>query len=158
MTPGALTEQSIERIPKESNPDAIYGPPSPEAEREMYDSQSQKARGCCHLGPRYCIFLPTLSRMPVSNHIFLGSWMLHICQECHSLRSASQRRHTAHLRLPSGHSRETKWLGLGRCITHIVHLGQCTCQIPGHRNCLDLGRAKIEQSIGVCALAEYRST
>ena len=39
-----------------------------------------------------------LSRLLVANYVFLGSWMVDICQEGHSLRSAPQRRHTAHLR------------------------------------------------------------
>ena len=39
-----------------------------------------------------------LSRLPVANPVCLGSWMVDICQERHSPRSAPQRRHTAHLR------------------------------------------------------------
>ena len=39
-----------------------------------------------------------LSRLPVANQVFLGSWMVDICQEGCSQRSAPQRRHTAHLR------------------------------------------------------------
>ena len=41
---------------------------------------------------------PNVSRPSVANHVFLGSWMVDICQEGHSLRSAPQRRHMAHLR------------------------------------------------------------
>ena len=37
-------------------------------------------------------------RLPVANHVFLGSCIVDICQEGHSLRSAPQRRHMAHLR------------------------------------------------------------
>ena len=62
----------------------------------MGDSQSRKARG--NLGPRDGILHQTVSRLPVANHIFLGSWMVDICQEGQSQRSAPQRRHTAHLR------------------------------------------------------------
>ena len=40
----------------------------------------------------------TVSRVPVTNHVFLGSWMVDICQEHRSLRSATQRRHTVNLR------------------------------------------------------------
>ena len=40
-----------------------------------------------------------LTKLPVANHVFLGSWMVHTHQECHSLRSAPHRRHTAHLGL-----------------------------------------------------------
>ena len=64
--------------------------------RKAGGSQSRKARG--NLGPRDGILHQTVSRLLLANHIFLGSWMIGICQEGHSLRSAPQRRHTAHLR------------------------------------------------------------
>jgi len=67
-----------------------------EAERQACDSQHQKARG--NLGPRDGILHQTVNGLPVANHIFLGSWMVDTCQEGHSLRSAPQRRHMAHLR------------------------------------------------------------
>ena len=50
------------------------------------------------LAPETSILCQTVSRPPVANHIFLGSWMVNICQEGCGLRSAPQRRHTAHLR------------------------------------------------------------
>ena len=50
-----------------------------EAERQVDDSQSQKARG--NLGPRDGILHQTVSRLPVANQVFLGSWMVDICQE-----------------------------------------------------------------------------
>ena len=37
------------------------------------------------------ILQQTMSRLPVANHIFLGSWMADNCQEGHSLRSAPWR-------------------------------------------------------------------
>ena len=67
-----------------------------EAERQVGDSQSQKARG--NLGPRDSIHHQTVSRLSVANQVFLGSWMVDIHQEGHSQRSAPQSRHTAHLR------------------------------------------------------------
>ena len=67
-----------------------------EAERQAGDSQSPKARG--NLGPRDGILHQTVSRLPVTNQVFLGSWMVDIHQEVHSQRSAPQRRHMAHLR------------------------------------------------------------
>ena len=70
--------------------------PPPEAERQAGDSQSQKARG--NLSPRDSILHQTVSRLPVANQVFLGSWMVDIHQEGHSQRSAPQKRHTAHLR------------------------------------------------------------
>jgi len=50
----------------------VYAPPPLEAERQAYYSQSQKARGCCNLSPRDGILHQTV-RLPVANHIFLGS-------------------------------------------------------------------------------------
>ena len=70
--------------------------PQLEAERQVGNSQSQKARG--NLSPKDGILHQTASRLPVANQVFLGSWMVDICQEGCSLRSACQRRHTAHLR------------------------------------------------------------
>ena len=46
-------------------------------------------------------FHQTGSRLPVANHVFLGSWMVHISQVCNSLKSAPQQRHMAHLGLCS---------------------------------------------------------
>ena len=43
----------------------------PEAERQVGDSQSWKARG--NLGPRDGILHQTVSRLPVANQVFLGS-------------------------------------------------------------------------------------
>ena len=63
----------------------LHKGPSPTRGREASgDSQSQKARGCPNLGPRDGIFQQTVNRLPVANHIFLGSWMVDICQEGHS--------------------------------------------------------------------------
>ena len=66
----------------------------PEAERQVGDSQRWKTRG--NLCPRDGILHQIVSRLPVANQVFLGSWMVDICQEGCSLRSARQRRHTAH--------------------------------------------------------------
>ena len=70
--------------------------PLPPPERQAGNSQSQKARG--NLGPRDGILHQTVSRLPVTDNVFLGSWMVDIHQEGHSQRSAPQRRHMAHLR------------------------------------------------------------
>ena len=97
VSPGMLTEQRIEQIPKDSKPAAIWGRPSLEAERQARDSQRQKARACCSPDPRHRIFHQTLNRLPFANHVFLESWTVDICQEWHSLRSAPQRRkHASH--------------------------------------------------------------
>ena len=83
-------------MPKESQPAVDWPLPPMEAERQAGDSQSWKARG--NLGPRDVILHQTMSRFPVANQVFLGSWMVDICQEGHSLRSAPQRRHKEHQR------------------------------------------------------------
>ena len=71
-------------------------PSRPRGREEVCTSQSQRDSGC-NLGPRDCVFHKTVSRLPVANHIFLGSWIVDNCQ-CHSLRSAPQTRHVAHLK------------------------------------------------------------
>ena len=66
------------------------------AKRQVGESRSRKARG--NLDPRDSILHQTVSRLPVANQVFLGSWAVDVHQEDHSQRSASQKRHTAHLR------------------------------------------------------------
>ena len=70
--------------------------PPPEEERQAGGSQSQKTRG--NFSPRDGILHQTVSRLPVANQVFLGSWTVDIRQGGHSQRSAPQRRHTAHLK------------------------------------------------------------
>ena len=77
----------------------------------MGNSQNQKARS--KLGPRDGILYQTVSRLPVANKVFLGSWTVDIRQEGHSQRSTLQRRHTAHLRFLL-RTQDTKLLGRGR--------------------------------------------
>ena len=93
--PGLLTEQRIEQIPKESQPAADQ--PNPH--------QRQRGRqATARAGRRRAISAPEtasstkLSRIPVANQVFLGSWMVDIRQEGRSQRSAPQRRHSPHLR------------------------------------------------------------
>ena len=95
---GMLTEQKSEYQRRASR--CHIGPFLPRG-REAGMQQIQKARSCFSLSPRDCIFHQTVRRLPVANYVFLGSWTVDICQECHSLRSAPQRRHTAHSRLCS---------------------------------------------------------
>ena len=105
------------------------------------DTQSQKVRG--NLSPRDSILYQTASRLPVANQVFLGSWMVDICQEGCSQRSAPQRRHTAHLRWHS-HCTPRKPSGWdqGGDKTHCPPWGECSHQAPGHLRCSDLGRAQ----------------
>ena len=57
-----------------------------EAGRQAGNIQSQRERD--KLGPRDGILYQTVSRLPVANQIFLGSWMVGIHPEGHSQRSA----------------------------------------------------------------------
>ena len=70
--------------------------PSMEAERQACNSHSWKARG--NLGSRDQHPPPNCEQAPSSNHVFLGSWTVNICQEGHSQRSAPQKSYMAHLR------------------------------------------------------------
>ena len=94
------------------------GCPTSEAERQMYNSQRQKKRGCWNLGLKGHI-CQTMSWLPVTTNIFLGSWMAHICWECYSLRLASLRRCTAHPgQCPCGAHRRLSSLDLGVAHPH----------------------------------------
>ena len=77
------------------------GPSPPHSQRQRGRRVTARARrqGAAALSaPESGIFHQTVSRLPVANHVFLGSWTVAISQEGHSLRSTPQRRHTAHLR------------------------------------------------------------
>ena len=78
----------------------VEAPPPHQRQRGRHatDSQSCKARVSSNLSPRDWLPPPTLSRLLVANHVFLGSWTVDICQEGCSLRSAPQRSHMAHLK------------------------------------------------------------
>ena len=71
-----------------------------EGEGQVSGSQSLKARS--NLGPRDSILHQNVSKFLVANQVFLGSWIVDICQKGHSQRSVPQRRHTAHLRRCTG--------------------------------------------------------
>ena len=115
--------------------------PLSEHGRQAGDSQSQKARG--NLGLRDGILYQTVSRLSVANQVFLGSWMVDICQEGHSQRSALQRRHTAHLRQYSHCIPRKPSAGTREVIRRTApYWGECAHQAPGHLSCSDLGRAK----------------
>ena len=103
--------------------------PTPDVvERQVGDSQSQKARG--KLGPRS-------SKLPVAHQVFLGSWTVDIHQEGPSQRSAPQRRHRAPLRWRSRCAPRKPSSRDGEVISCSDHAHQT----PGHLSCLDLGRS-----------------
>ena len=88
---------------------------APETERQVCDSWRQKARSCCNLSSRDCICSQAVSGLPVTTHVFLGSWMAQIFQECHRVRSApcGDTWPTCNYLLWS--TQETEQLGPGRC-------------------------------------------
>ena len=101
-----------------------------------------KAKGCYNLSPRDGIFHQTVSRLPAAKHIFLRSWMVDICQVGHSLRSALQRRHMAHMRCALVAHPGNQVAGTGEVIKMHGPPGQCAHQAPGHLSCSDLGMAQ----------------
>ena len=64
-----------------------------EAERQAGNSQSQKARG--NHGPRDRILYQTVSRLPVANQVFLGSWTVTSARRV-TVRDQLPRRDTWH--------------------------------------------------------------
>ena len=76
-------------------------------------------------------------------------------QECHSLRSSPQRRHTGYLGF-CPHRAPGKQVA-GTEEVHKMHgpRGQCAHQAPGWLSSLDLGKTQNPQPIWVCALAEH---
>ena len=107
--------------------------------------------------PETGILHHTVSRLPVANHVFLGSWTADICQEGRSLRSAPQRRHIAHLRRRSccAPRKLSGWDGGGDKM-HCTR-GECARQTPGHLSCSDQGRAQNTgpiKSVPLCCTQE----
>ena len=70
-----------------------------ETERNVCISQRQKVSGCCYISPRDDISHQALSRLPVSNHVSLGSCTVCIGQEGQSPCSAPFQRHTGLLQI-----------------------------------------------------------
>lgn len=114
LTPGVLKRIKSHALVSTKGEQAVCPlQPSLEAERQMHNSQRLKARGHCKLSHRVETPCQAVSRLPVTNYISLGSWMVYIGQECHSLRQASLRRHMAHPGLHSGAPVSLSSLDLG---------------------------------------------
>ena len=116
--------------------------PFPARGREA-GGQQPETEGKGQTQPQRGILYQTVSGLLVANRVFLGSWMVDICQEGHSQRSAPQRRCTAHLRPRSccAPGKLSSW-DRGGDKTHRPTWGECACQAPGHPSCSDLGRAQ----------------
>ena len=105
--------------------------------------------------PRDGILYQTVSRLPVANQVFLGSWTVDIHPESHSQRSAPQKRHMSHLKRRSrcAPRKPRSWDRGGdkmHCTWRV-----CACQAPGHLRCLDLGQI---QKVGPTESAPLWST
>ena len=129
--PGPLTEQRIEWTPKESWL-AAYRPLPFTGGREPGGQQPElEGKGLLQSGPQRLASSTKLSRLPATNHVFLGSWMVDICQEGRSLRLAPpEETHSTPEEVLLQCTQETKWPRWGRQLRHMIHLGQCTCQTP----------------------------
>ena len=108
--------------------------PSPARDKQA-EGQPEKERGNC--SPREAV-TTKLQAGFVANQDFLGFWTVNIHQEGHSQRSASQKRHTAHLvqpRKPKGRDRRGDK-------SQPPPAEDSTHQAPGHLSCSDLGWAQ----------------
>ena len=148
MTPGTFTEHSLVtyQIPEEKKLAAIRRPPSPEAERQVCNSQKWKARGRCNLRPRDCIFHQTvsscLSHLP---GILDGSHWPGVSQP--EISSPEDTWHT--WETVAGTRKVNKMQGPRGTVC------SPSIQSPEH---LDLGRAQNAQPSWVCALAKHWRT
>ena len=135
-----------------------YTLPTPIGGREAYGQQPRlEGKGLLlQSQPETGILHQTVSRLPIANHISLGSWMADVHQEGHSLRSAPQRRHTAHLRWcscgtpgkPSGQDQIK------------IHNPSGTVHLPSiwSPELLRPGKGTKHTPNQVCALVEYSRT
>ena len=119
---------------------------------------SQKARGCCNLGPKDHIFHQLWSGCQL---LTTSSWDPGWFTSTRSVTARDQlpeETHSTPGTVPLWCIQETEQPGLGRCIRHTAHLGQCSCQVAGHLSMLNLGRAQNTQPTGLCAFSEYSRT
>ena len=113
---------------------------SPSPARDRQARASRAGRGNC--GPREASSTKLQAGF-FANQDFPGFWMVDICQEGHSQRSAPQKRHTAHLRKHASCTprKPSGWDGGGDKMQPPTG-GDRACQAPGHLSCSDLGRAQ----------------
>ena len=128
--------------------------PMLEVERQVGNRQSRKARG--NLGFRDGILHQTMSRLPVTNQVFLGFWTVDIHQE--SQRSASQRRHMPHLRQCS-HCKPRNLSGWDQGGDNMYHpAGRVCSPSPWSPELLRPGKGTKRRPNQVCAFVEYPRT
>ena len=115
-------------------------------------------KGLLQSWPETGILHQVVSRLPVANHIFLGSWMVDFLQEGHSLRSTPQRRQST-LRWCSRGAPGKQRPGPGRWLRCTAHLGQCAHQAPGHlaARTWEGHKTRTQPSLCTCRLPENLS-
>ena len=95
---GSLAHSQIKGLSKhQRRASQLWTSPSPARGRGA-GRQQPELEGEGQSWPQDSIFHQTATRPPVANQVFLGSWVVDICQKDHSQRLVPQRRHTAHLR------------------------------------------------------------
>ena len=135
------------------------GPSPPWRQRSRHATARAGEQGAAPiLAPETGILHQTVSRLPVANHIFLGSWMVDTCQQGCSLRSAPQRIHTAHLRWCSCGAPRNQVAGMEEVIK--IHGPPGTVCLPStwSSELLEPRKGTKCMSNRICALAEYPRT
>ena len=100
----------------------------------------------------------TVRRFPVANKFFLGFWTVDICQKGHSLRSAPQMRHTAHLRWHSHGAPRNRAAGIGEVIKTHRPPGIVNSPCTWSPELLRPGKGTKFRPNQVCAFVEYPKT
>ena len=133
----------------------LWTAPSPSGGREVGRRQPEPERD--KLGPRDSIPYQNVSRLPVANQVFLGSWTVYIHREGRSQRSAPQRRHTAHLRQRSCCHPGDRTAGVREVIRRTVP-GESALPSTWSPELLRPGKGTKRRSNRVCAFVEYPRT
>ena len=108
------THRTKDRANTKGEQASCHTGPSLHIGREAGKGQSEpEGKGLLQSQPQRPHLPQTVSRLPVANHVFLGSWMVDTYQECHRLRSALQRRHIwdCALRTQLGNLSDLDWGG-----------------------------------------------
>ena len=79
----------------------MWNGPSPRWKQRGRHGTARACRQGASSAPETSILHQTVSRLPVANQVFLGSWMADIHQKGRRQKSAPQKKHTAHLRWSS---------------------------------------------------------
>ena len=107
------------------------GPSLPRGREADVLQPEPEGNGLVQSLPQWPHLPPSLSRLLIANRVFLPSWMAHVLQECHSLRTAPQKRYMAHLRLcPHGTPRKPGGRDWGRA-WDARPTWECAHQAPG---------------------------